>query len=106
MGFPAILKGFADKVFLPGASFNLKDDGAYVPSLDNIKRRVGLHLWREPLDDLSDGRPAPPVPQTHHAIECAPGARCDYLAHYDMDHTTVARCICFLKTVERKFSIW
>jgi putative NADPH-quinone reductase len=55
MGFPAILRGFADKVFLPGASFNLKDDGAYVPSLDNIKRRGGLHLWREPLDGLSDG---------------------------------------------------
>ena len=26
MGFPAILKGFVDKVFLPGVSFNLKDD--------------------------------------------------------------------------------
>ena len=29
MGFPAILKGFVDKVFLPGVSFNLKDDGSY-----------------------------------------------------------------------------
>ena len=38
MGFPAILKGFVDKVFLPGVSFNLKDDGSYVPCLHNIKR--------------------------------------------------------------------
>lgn len=29
MGFPAILKGFVDKVFLPGVSFNLSGDGAY-----------------------------------------------------------------------------
>ena len=38
MGFPAILKGFVDKVFLPGVSFHLKEDGYYRPSLHNIKR--------------------------------------------------------------------
>ncbi|HLX97438.1 MAG TPA: NAD(P)H-dependent oxidoreductase [Roseiarcus sp.] len=38
MGFPAILKGFVDKVFLPGVSFTMTDDGAYTPSLYNIKR--------------------------------------------------------------------
>ena len=29
MGFPAILKGFVDKVFLPGVSFTLGEDGSY-----------------------------------------------------------------------------
>ena len=38
MGFPAILKGFVDKVFLPGVSFTLDADGAYNPCLHNIKR--------------------------------------------------------------------
>lgn len=38
MGFPAILKGFLDRVFLPGVSFTLKDNGDYVPTLHNIKR--------------------------------------------------------------------
>ena len=38
MGFPAILKGFVDKVFLPGVSFHLKDNGSYVPTLRNIQR--------------------------------------------------------------------
>ncbi|HLX97439.1 MAG TPA: hypothetical protein VKR62_01985 [Roseiarcus sp.] len=37
---------------------------------------------------------------------CAPGALCDYLAHYDMDHTTFERRARFLKTVERIFSTW
>jgi putative NADPH-quinone reductase len=38
MGFPAILKGFVDRVFLPGVSFTLGEDGSYNPSLHNIKR--------------------------------------------------------------------
>jgi putative NADPH-quinone reductase len=37
MGFPAVLKGFLDKVFLPGVSFTLDEDGAYNPGLHNIK---------------------------------------------------------------------
>ena len=32
MGFPAILKGFIDKVFLPGVSFSLSENGDYVPT--------------------------------------------------------------------------
>ena len=39
-------------------------------------------------------------------LNCAPGARCDYLACYDMDHTTPERRIRFLKAVERKFATW
>ena len=38
MGFPAILKGFIDRVFLPGVSFTLGEDGSYNPCLHNIKR--------------------------------------------------------------------
>ena len=37
MGPPAILKGFIDRVFLPGVSFDLQDNG-YVPRLFNIGR--------------------------------------------------------------------
>ena len=40
-GFPAILKGFVDKVFLPGVSFQLSADGCYTPTLRNI-RRMGV----------------------------------------------------------------
>ena len=74
MGLPAILKGFVDKVFLPGVSFNLKDDGAYVPCLHNIKRLgVVCTYGGSPLDDLPDGRSASPVPQTLHASQLRAG---------------------------------
>jgi hypothetical protein len=37
---------------------------------------------------------------------CAPGARVDYLAHYDMDHSREDRRAAFLSKVEAAFSIW
>lgn len=36
-GYPAILKGFLDRVFLPGVSFKLKN-GEVLPALTNIKK--------------------------------------------------------------------
>lgn len=106
MGFPAILKGFVDKVFLPGVSFNL-NDGAYVPSLHNIKRlgvvcTYGGARWKTFLM----GDPPRRFLRRTMRLNCAPGAPCDYLACYDMDHTTLPRRIRFLKAVERKFSSW
>ena len=107
MGFPAILKGFVDKVFLPGVSFNIKGDGAYVPSLHNIKRlgvvcTYGGSRWKTFLM----GDPPRRFLKRTMLLNCAPGARCDYLAHYDMDHTTSERRVRFVKTVQRKFSTW
>ena len=74
MGFPAILKGFVDKVFLPGVSFNLKDDGAYVPCLHNIKRLGAVCTYGgAALDDLPDGRPAAAISQALDAPELRAG---------------------------------
>jgi NAD(P)H dehydrogenase (quinone) len=107
MGFPAILKGFVDKVFLPGVSFNLKDDGSYAPCLHNIKRlgavcTYGGARWTTYLM----GDPPRRFLKRSMRLNCAPGARCDYLAGYDMDHTTPERRARFLKAVERKFATW
>jgi NAD(P)H dehydrogenase (quinone) len=107
MGFPAILKGFVDKVFLPGVSFNLKDDGSYVPCLHNIERlgvvcTYGGSRW----STILMGDPPRRFLKRTMRLNCAPGVRCDYIAHYDMDHTTLKRRIEFLKTVERKLSAW
>ena len=37
-GVPAIMKGFLDRVFLPGVAFHLRDDGRVVPGLDNVRK--------------------------------------------------------------------
>jgi NAD(P)H dehydrogenase (quinone) len=37
-GFPAILKGFFDRVFIPGVSFTVDPDGAIVPNLQKLRK--------------------------------------------------------------------
>jgi hypothetical protein len=37
---------------------------------------------------------------------CAPGAVCDYLAHHDMNHSTLERRAAFLRRIDRRFSTW
>ena len=107
MGFPAILKGFVDKVFLPGVSFNLKDDGSYVPCLHNIKRLGAVCTYGgSRLSTVLMGDPPRRFLKRTMRLNCAPGARCDYLALYDMDHTKLEHRIKFLKAVEAKFSTW
>jgi len=107
MGFPAILKGFVDKVFLPGVSFTLGEDGSYNPCLHNIKRlgvvcTYGGARW---LTFMMGDPPRRFLTRSMRRI-CAPGARCDYLAHHDMNHSTPERRLAFLRTVEARFSNW
>jgi NAD(P)H dehydrogenase (quinone) len=107
MGFPAILKGFVDKVFLPGVSFTLDDDGSYNPCLHNIKRlgivcTYGGARW---LTFMMGDPPRRFLTRSMRRI-CAPGARCDYLAHHDMNHSTPERREAFLRKIEAHFSHW
>ena len=107
MGFPAILKGFVDKVFLPGVSFTLRENGDYVPALHNIKRMgVVCTYGGSRLHTILMGDPPRRFLTRSMRLICAPGTRCDYVALYDMDHTTPERRKKFLKTVEARFSAW
>ena len=107
MGFPAILKGFLDRVFLPGVSFTLKDNGDYVPTLHNIKRLGVVCTYGSDrlLTYLMGDPPRRVLTRTIRGI-CAPGTRCDYLAHYDMNHTRPEQRKKFLAKVEANFSAW
>ena len=107
MGFPAVLKGFVDKVFLPGVSFEIRENGDYVPRLFNIKRLgVVCTYGGSRLKTFLAGDPPRRFLTRSMRFNCAPGARVDYLAHYDMDHTREDRRAAFLSKVGATFSTW
>jgi NAD(P)H dehydrogenase (quinone) len=100
-GFPAILKGFLDRVFLPGVSFKLVD-GLATPNLQHLKSLVavtsyGAPRWRAFL--LGDP-PRKLVTRVLRAL-VAPHARRRYLALHDMNRQTPEGRAAFLRRVER-----
>jgi putative NADPH-quinone reductase len=107
MGFPAILKGFVDRVFLPDVSFRLEKNGDYVPMLHNVKRLgvVCTYGGGRVLTMLMGDPPRRFLARSLRGI-CAPGAQCDYLALYDMNHPRPERRKRFLAKVEAHFSAW
>ncbi|HZZ63593.1 MAG TPA: NAD(P)H-dependent oxidoreductase [Roseiarcus sp.] len=107
MGFPAILKGFVDKVFLPGVSFDIGQDGKYVPRLLNVTRLgvVCTYGGLRVTTFLAGDPPRHFIKRTLR-FTCSPRTRVDYLAHYNMDHTRTERRAAFLSKVEATFLRW
>jgi NAD(P)H dehydrogenase (quinone) len=98
-GWPAILKGYFDRVFLPGVSFVMAD-GKVRGALTNIRRLMfvttyGGDRWRALL--VGD----PPRKVAKRVLSAVTGfqARIDYLAHYDMNRSTEATRSAFLSKV-------
>lgn len=56
-GFPAILKGFFNRVFIPGVSFKIGPDGAAVPNLQTCESSP----WRRSSEHSRLGRLSAPL---------------------------------------------
>src|SRR5258708_32725123 len=103
-GFPAILKGFVDKVFLPGVSFDLKATGDYTPKLHNVKKLAAVCTYGGTRfrTFLMGDPPRRSVKRSLGSL-IAPGGTCAYLAHHDMNHSKPGRRRRFLDAVRRAF---
>jgi NAD(P)H dehydrogenase (quinone) len=106
-GFPAILKGFFDRVFIPGVSFTVDADGALTTNLQKLRKIAAVCTYGATRTiNLLLGDP--PKRVVKRMVRWMPGhrVRCDYLAFYGMDHSTEKRRSAFLQQVRRTFKAW
>ena len=106
-GMPAMLKGYFDRVWLPGVAFDVAPDGAVLSGrLKNIKRIIvvttyGGSWWTV---RILLGDPARKVVARGLRPLCARDCRVDWLARYNMDNATPKQLRRFLEIVRRNIA--
>lgn len=100
-GVPAILKGWFDRVLIPGVSFTIGPDGAARPALRHIKRIVGVSTYGRPwwhVRLLVGDLPRKQITRYFRALT-AFTAKADYVALYNMNQATADDRARFLERV-------
>jgi len=102
-GWPAILKGYFDRVFLPGVSFKIDGEGKLSPGLDNIRKLTSVTTYGvDRLRALYLFDPPRSNATRFLRVVCNRKVKVDYLALYGINSMTEERASRFLAKVRKK----
>ena len=99
-GLPAIMKGWLERVLVPGVGFELDERNKVVPGLKHVKRIVGISTYGSPRTYIrlvnDSGRRT--IARTLR-LSCSLRTRTSWLALYSMDTATDADRSAFLTRI-------
>lgn len=105
-GFPAILKGWFDRVWAPGHAYNHASDlGAITPCLDNLQEvkvitTLGSPWW---VDKLVLWQPVKRVLKIALLGACAKRCKFEMLSFYKSENASKSRIESFVKKIQARF---
>jgi putative NADPH-quinone reductase len=101
-GMPAMLKGYFDRVWLPGVAFDVTPDGRVLTErLQRIRRIVVVTTYGGPwwMVRIALGDPARKLVSRAIRALCARGCRVDWYVHYNMYRATPRQLSRFLERI-------
>jgi NAD(P)H dehydrogenase (quinone) len=108
-GMPAMLKGYFDRIMMPGVAFDLSNPARAQPLLGNLRRIAGIVTYGRPRSRaIAVGDPPRKMIKRYLPWFANWRARVDYYALYHMNVASEARRTAFIDRIEgamRRFSL-